>query len=838
VDDLYWLDLIQPQHRDWVGDKAFYLALLKQRGYPVAPGFVISASRLQSFLTEVDWQEQLFADLPLSSIYLDADNSRQLQRVAREIQRAFSGSEISSTLLAHLEAAIQSWQAECLILRPSLGLLSGLDPTVSARTNGLLTSRIWRQGQPLAELLKAVWAELFSAKSLFYWQRYGVQLQQVRLAVLVQPIQSSLAAGMVQIGSGQVQVQATWGLGQTLALGGSDQFWGDLHQGTWSEQIGQKLYAYRLASPEATSADNSESLALQSVLTAWIPEPDLGLQLELVEPQQQIQPTLSLAQLQMLSEMAQQIETVIGLPLRLEWALEANQLGLHITQAIPRFDALVSEAEESGLAGLVLDPDPKHQPSHLPVSSHRLAAIPTPAIPSPAASVDSPQTLSGLAAAPGRIVAPAWVLELGVSVTIPSGVILVASVVTPQMVQLHQAAGIVTEQGGMTSHAAILARELGIPAVVGVERATQVIRTGDALALDGDLGQIYCGAELPPWTEQDASTDWANPALQAQPTQMPLSSAPPDLQNQASRTPQVWVSLSQLSTLSQVASLPVEGLGLLRSELMLLDLFGQQHPVAWLRQSPEAVIAAQIAARILPFAAAFAPRPVFYRAMDLPPQEFHPQLYSQFTSPASPEGTEFFSSAPSASMLGVRGSFSFQLYPDLLQVQLLALQQLQQQGLTNLSLVLPFVRTVEEFCFCRQQVERAGLFELPQFRLWIMAEVPSVLLLLPDYVAAGVQGIAIGMNDLTQLLLGVDRDHPQMATAFDPTHPAVLRAVEQLIQTAARLDLPCSVCGQGFQQRSQLLAQLREWGVTAVSVEPREVDWVRRVWGDEGVSLP
>lgn len=170
-----------------------------------------------------------------------------------------------------------------------------------------------------------------------------------------------------------------------------------------------------------------------------------------------------------------------------------------------------------------------------------------------------------------------------------------------------------------------------------------------------------------------------------------------------------------------------------------------------------------------------------------------------------------------------------QLNPALFQTELLALRQLQQQGLDNLSLLLPFVRTVEEFSFCRQQVEQAGLFQNPRFQLWIMAEVPSVLMLLPEYQAAGVQGIAIGVNDLTQLLLGADRDQPQMAAAFDSSHPAVLRAIQQLIQTARQLNLPCSLCGQQLKQQPNLVANLVTWGVTAISVEPREAEWVYQI---------
>jgi pyruvate,water dikinase len=138
--------------------------------------------------------------------------------------------------------------------------------------------------------------------------------------------------------------------------------------------------------------------------------------------------------------------------------------------------------------------------------------------------------------------------------------------------------------------------------------------------------------------------------------------------------------------------------------------------------------------------------------------------------------------------------------------------------------MLPFVRTVEEFTFCRRRVEQAGLTDNPHFQLWIMAEVPSVLFLLPDYVKAGVQGISIGSNDLTQLLLAVDRDQEQLGPKLDGRHPVVKRALEQLIQGAKTAGIPCSICGQAPVQYPELIDLLVRWGITSISVDVNDVE--------------
>jgi len=170
--------------------------------------------------------------------------------------------------------------------------------------------------------------------------------------------------------------------------------------------------------------------------------------------------------------------------------------------------------------------------------------------------------------------------------------------------------------------------------------------------------------------------------------------------------------------------------------------------------------------------------------------------------------------------LGQRGTFSYLLNSEVFDMELTALSNVQHAGYHNIRLILPFVRTVEEFVFCRQKVEQAGLTEIAEFQLWIMAEVPSVLFLLPEYVKAGVQGISIGTNDLTQLLLGVDRDQAVLAKSFDEHHPVVMDAVFRLIEMAREAGIPCSICGQAPALYPEIITKLVQWGITSISVEP------------------
>jgi pyruvate,water dikinase len=358
----------------------------------------------------------------------------------------------------------------------------------------------------------------------------------------------------------------------------------------------------------------------------------------------------------------------------------------------------------------------------------------------------------------------------------------------------------------MTCHAAIVARELGIPAITGASNATGRIQAAEVLLLDGDRGCVYHGNSTD--AEQAASVPLSEPGK-----------AVPDLLQEQYRTPigtQLMVNLSQPEALERLAGLPIDGVGLLRAELLAVGLLDGQHPDLWLHQGRQAELRDRLAHQIAQFARALSPRPVFYRSLDLRSHEFS-GLAGRNTTP--PEVNP---------MLGWRGTLSYTTDPALLNLELATLAQIHQSGWDNVHLLLPFVRTVEEFIFCRQRVEQAGLLQNSRFQLWIMAEVPSVLFLLPEYVRAGVQGISIGSNDLTQLILAIDRDQAQMATAFDERHPAVLAAIAQLIRQAKQLGIPCSICGQAPSRYPELIERLVEWGITGISVSLDAVEQTYR----------
>jgi pyruvate, water dikinase len=766
VDKLYWLDQIKLQDRTKVGDKAFYLSRIIQRGYPVVPGFVVSAQILREFLENLNSSESLVADLPDSSLHLDVTNWRQLQQVAGRLRQEILTATVPEKWVSTIFTAAREWQTNCLILRPSLGVLNGTP--VPVNMSGLLESVFcYCEHEAIALALKRTWSQIFRARSLLYWQHTGINLQQMNLAVLVQPVENAIASGLLRANSSGWEIEATWGLGMAIAQGEvlPDVYYIQNQTGVILEQqLGNKMLAYHVdcAAPQACSQPLPDT-----VLT-----PDNNcLIADILQESQQKQYALQEEYLQQIISLGTQLVSELGKTFTIKWTIaDRNTSGkLYLTQ--------------------VSSPQSVTPPVHF---------------------------IRGLGAAGGRTVATALVMinSQQKPEQLPKGVILVVPTITPDWLPLlQQVAGIITEQGGLTSHAAILARELGIAAVVNATSATSLIQTGERLLLDGDRGEVYrIKGEGKDEGDEGDKGDKGEVVINSSssPSSSSSFSSPPSPPLIPMIATKLLVNLSQSSLIEQVKSLPVDGVGLLRSELMVLNILDGQHPNSWILGGRQAELLERWSEQIMQFARAFAPRPIFYRSLD-------------WRSPDLPSLSDSLESSPQ-SMLGERGTFSYLRNPAVFELELKALARVQQRGYSNVNLLLPFVRTVEEFVFCRRQVEQALLNQVSEFELWMMAEVPSVLFLLPEYVKAGVVGISIGTNDLTQLLLGVDREQGQLAKVFNERHPAVMSAIAQLIQMAESAGIPCSICGQAPALYPEIIDKLVEWGITSISVEPEAVE--------------
>ncbi len=410
--------------------------------------------------------------------------------------------------------------------------------------------------------------------------------------------------------------------------------------------------------------------------------------------------------------------------------------------------------------------------------------------------IRAPVLLAGAAASPGIASGPVKIIPDASQIDrVYDGDIMVTEMTTPDFVPaMKRAAAIVTNRGGRTAHAAIVSRELGIPCVVGVEEGTTALRDGQVITVDGSHGKIYEGKVTRRIETASVSTIF---------------------QEAIKTRTKVYVNLAQPELADRVATHNVDGVGLLRAEFMVAHI--GEHPNYMLSQNRGNEFVDKLAAGITTFAQAFHPRPVVYRTNDFKTNE-----YRALT------GGENYEEIEENPMLGYRGAARYIKDIDVFKLELAAIKKVRL-NYPNLWVMIPFVRTVKELETTVKIMESEGLKRSEDFKIWMMVEIPSNIFLLEKFLEVGIDGISIGSNDLTQLILGVDRDNATLADEFDERDEAVLIALERAIKVAKRMGVTSSICGQAPSVYPELTKKLVKWGITSVSVSPDMIGTTRGI---------
>ncbi|HEY9888331.1 MAG TPA: putative PEP-binding protein [Candidatus Obscuribacterales bacterium] len=732
----YALDTIADLPPWQTGEMAQLLYQLQQMGHDVPPTWVIPATHFQQTLASLIPREPIYAEWPQLLWQTASVTGYPVQHLAKRLRRPLLTTAVEFPW-ADLLAAMPTLPGGVVRLLPSLWLGENLPTAPFAQMLG--TPLCWAEPEALEATLKHLWLAVLNAKSLAFWSQWrkgeGAAQgypQRVEMAVLVQGVMPTVLSGTLSLRAGHPAViQAVQGLPTAIAESCPDTWRGALTTGPpWQWQPGYQEQCYHPAAlPPATPALDPCLVAIPVSQTAG--------------------EVMTLAIEQDLWALANTLQSWASQPLHVEWGLAAAPPHLQIAQA-----------------------------QWWPLQAWQRPAAPPAATPAPLPS--------GHGASSGQGQGRALILRPGepLPATAEAHIIVATEVMPDWLPLLKTAVGVISERGGLTCHAAVLARELGLPAVVGVQAATQRFKPGEALHIDGDRGIIEFLARLP---------DSPRRPVERPPLTVPVGAS------------KLWLNLSQPEAVTAIAALPVAGVGLLRSEWLMTPVLDRRHPYHWVAQGEQARLLERLLTQLRPIVQAFAPRPVRYRTLDIRTNEFA-QLIGAPPVESNP-------------MLGLRGAFSYRQYPALLHLELQLLKRLQNEGYTNLQLLLPFVRTVEDVTFCQTLVQAVGLDQEPGFELWMMAEVPSVLFSLPSFAATGIHGIAIGTHDLTQLLLGIDRDQALFSSHFNETHPAVLAAIAQLIQQAQALKLDCCLCGASPTHHPEFVTALLQHNVANISVD-------------------
>ncbi len=746
-----WFKQLSKNSIPEAGGKGANLAEMFNSGFPVPPGFVVLAETYRKFLAvrKIDKKiEEKLKDL-------DVEDNERLQKVASEVQGLVMSSsmpndmqdeikefytyvdaaeEIKNIKSAHALLQTTSRDASFVAVRSS-ATAEDLPGASFAGQQATFVNTLGKEA--VVNAVQKCWASLFTARAIYYRVKNNFPHMKVAIAVVVQKqINSDMSGVMFSINPAtnnlnQVVIEAIFGLGEAVVSGevNPNTYVLDKKTGNMVEKDlpGQNFFLTRDAYTGQTIQRN-------------------------LPKEKQKQQVLNEQQIKFLYKLALNVESHYGTPQDLEWAIEKNQIFLVQTRPVTTLKP--QEAEH--------------------------------------ASVKAQAILKGLGASPGHATGKVkLVSNVDELDKVEKGDILVTAMTNPDYVPaMQRAVAIVTDEGGITAHAAIVSREMGIPAVVGTKSATKILHDNDTITVDGSTGLVYRGT-------------------------IQLTEIKPDISAINAKTKiKVKVIMDLPAFAQRAADTNADGIGLLRLEGIIAS--GKIHPAKYLRDGNVHSYEHLIYDGVKAIATPFKDKPVWVRTSDIRTDEYRD---------LEGGGLEPTEANPMIGWHAIRRSLD---QPELLKAEFRALKSLVDEGFTNLGVMLPFIISHEEIIKAKEIAVEVGLEPQKNIKFGIMVETPAAVLVINELCQAGIDFVSLGTNDLTQTILGVDRGNSNIAKLYDEFNPAVLKAIELVVKTCAKYGVESSICGQAGSnpKMAEFLVRI---GIDSISANVDAVAEIRKI---------
>lgn len=728
-----------------VGGKGANLGEMTKAGFPVPNGFAITIDAYDQFLEENEIAKKIYEILAST----DVNDPAQLGAASIKIQKmVINGKlpdEVSKEIISSYKKLSGFMKKALVAVRSSATAEDAGDTSFAGQQASFLN--IVGEANLLLKV-KECWASLFTARSIFYRVENKIKHESVKISVIVMKMVQSEVSGVmfsidpVKNDKERILIESVWGLGEMIVQGS-----------VIPDNYVVQKDTFAILSKEIS--DQSIQLVKEGTITKERKVP------ENLRDKQKITD----AEIIQLAKYGAALQKHYFFPQDTEWAKEKGKIYIVQTRPITTISAVAkSEKREITDKGEV-----------------KVTEIPI---------------VMGAPASPGIGTGPVKILkspkEIG---KVEKGDVLVAPMTSPDYVPaMKKAAAIVTDEGGQTSHAAIVSRELGIPCVVGTKEATTKLKENSIVTVNGESGQVFVGSTF---------------------KKIDTGVKPKEKIIKSKTATKVYVNLAEPDRANEIAKLNVDGVGLLRAEFMIAGI--GIHPKEAIKLKKQGEFIEKLTRDLTTFCKAFYPRPVTYRATDFKTNEYRSLQGGKAWEPIEPNP-----------MLGFRGAYRYISSPEVFNLELQAIKKVREKY-DNLHLMIPFVRSPEELQKVRRLVASEGLFEKVSFKFWMMVEIPVNIIQIEDFIKVGIDGVSIGSNDLTMLIEGTDRDNAEVASEFSEMRPAVLWALERVIKKCNEAGVTSSICGQAPSEYDELVRKLVRWGVTSVSINPDSINRVRGV---------